>query len=770
MTMSMLRKIRTLAKVCRSPDLGGKVGKPRILQFPINDICNSRCQMCDIWMHKKGNEIDATELRGIIRDELYDDVRAIGINGGEPTLRKDIGELVQVLVDEVPQLETIALITNAYSVKRVIQGIESISAACCSRRNKPVRLDVMVSLDGVGEVHDRVRGREKNFEYAERVIDYAIESEFVDSIRIGCTVIRENVYDLENLLHWAEKKGVYARFRLGVPHQRLGSNDGRGAFQLNEAERFHLCNFLDLLRLAYEPQRERCLFYKSLRDQVAYNSPRAVGCYFQTRGATLLPAGELAYCAVESKTLGTLLDGKSSKELYFNNLDHLEDIRTNKCAHCAHDYDFFPLKQEELKRVASRAIGNLRRVGVFRKFRRNPRLERLKLAENFVNKSGSVQPIPNVAPKILLCGWYGTETLGDKAILAGVVRLLRDVYEAPVLSVASLEYYVSENTRRQMPELSNVMTVSHPEAHRQIEDGEYDAVFMAGGPLMAAVDECLEIAELFARARKHALPVGVIGCGVGPLQEGRNNFLKAVLKYSNVKVFRDEKSLDLANSLGLGDGAIAGVDPAWWWLEGQHREIQPDDSKVLLALRDWPIDEYARSLSPNMAATVKLKFESEVLIAVRALLDAGKNVVPFCMHKYAMGGDDRRFYQRLFANEPDVLKNLDIRHRTPAEDLVQFASAGSALTMRFHSCVFALATGTPFESIDYTCGGKVASLLQENGLGSFVRSIEAFDGQVIAKSLLSMKDPMGTHEILNAKSKQAYCDCVKILSRLTENC
>jgi polysaccharide pyruvyl transferase WcaK-like protein/MoaA/NifB/PqqE/SkfB family radical SAM enzyme len=722
--------------------------------------------MCDIWTHKKDAEITPDQLRDVISDDLFTDLIAVGINGGEPTLRKDIGELVQVLVDEVPSLETIALITNAYSVKRVIQSIESISKACRSRLDKPVKLDVMVSIDGVGKVHDRVRGRDGNFDYASNVIDYALASKHVDSVRIGCTVIRENVYDLENLLDWSKRKGIYARFRLGVPHQRLGSNDGREAFQLNEAERFHLCNFLDVLRLTYEPQKDRRSFYKSLRDQIAYNAPRAVGCYFKTRGATLLPRGELAYCAVESKTLGSLIEDKSASEVYFGNLDHLKEIQENKCADCSHDYDFFPTKKGELRRIARRGYRKLNRFGKFNRFRTDPRLKRLRSAEKIVAESGIPKPIQRKAPRILLCGWYGTETLGDKAILAGVVRLLREVFESPVFSVASLEYYVSENTRCQMSELSECMTVSHVEAHRQIENGEYDAVFMAGGPLMAPVYECLEIAELFACGRKSGLPVGVLGCGIGPLWDGQNDYLKAVLNFSNIRIFRDEKSLGLARDFGFGDGAIAGVDPAWWWLKDQHNDVVRDDSKVLLALRDWPIQEYAKTLGMDEAHAIKDRFEAEILIAVRRLLDAGKTVIPFCMHKFALGGDDRQFYQRLFADEPRVLKELDMKHRPPAEDLCQFSDVGCALTMRFHSCVFALATGTPFEAIDYTCGGKVAALLDENGLEQRCSSIADFDGLKVAESLLNPECLGDAYDISVARSEREFQVAINESSKL----
>src|SRR5436309_696308 len=60
--------------------------KPTVIQFPINDICNSRCVMCNIWERKRDKEITPQELRQILADPLFREVRYVGMSGGEPTL------------------------------------------------------------------------------------------------------------------------------------------------------------------------------------------------------------------------------------------------------------------------------------------------------------------------------------------------------------------------------------------------------------------------------------------------------------------------------------------------------------------------------------------------------------------------------------------------------------------------------------------------------------------------------------------------------------
>src|SRR5437879_4680932 len=79
--------------------------KPVIIQLPINDICNSRCIMCDIWRKEPDHELTPDELRRILKDPLFGAVQYVGISGGEPTLRKDLPDIGRVLVETLPSLQ-----------------------------------------------------------------------------------------------------------------------------------------------------------------------------------------------------------------------------------------------------------------------------------------------------------------------------------------------------------------------------------------------------------------------------------------------------------------------------------------------------------------------------------------------------------------------------------------------------------------------------------------------------------------------------------------
>jgi MoaA/NifB/PqqE/SkfB family radical SAM enzyme len=264
--------------------------KPIVIQFPVIDICNSQCQMCNIWKNKQEHDLTPDELRRGLRNPLYSEVRAVGINGGEPTLRKDLAALATVLFEELPRLRTLSLITNAYRHEEVIARIQELSDVA---RGHGGRLDVMVSLDGVGEVHDRVRGKPGNFVRAARVTDFLLAHPELAALRFGCTIIRENVYGLADLLDYAQARGVYIKFRLGIPHRRLYTESLVAPYALDDAERYHVAAFLEGVVARYETGDAQNFFYRSLIDQIRHGAPRRAGCDWQHRGATITSRGEL---------------------------------------------------------------------------------------------------------------------------------------------------------------------------------------------------------------------------------------------------------------------------------------------------------------------------------------------------------------------------------------------------------------------------------------------------------------------------------------------
>lgn len=706
--------------------------KPVVLQFPVIDICNSQCQMCRIWENKKSDDISPEDLRHGLRNPLYSEVSGVGLNGGEPTLRKDLGQLAAVLFEELPKLRSISLITNAYKYEEVIARI--IDVGTVAQKHGGL-LDVMVSLDGFGDVHDRVRGKPGNFERAQKVLDFIQSSPLVTSVRIGCTIIKENVYGLADLFEYCQSKGLYIKYRIGIPHQRLYTQNLLDPYALTAEDKYHIAEFMEGLIAHYETSEHQKFFYRSLIDQLVLDAPRKAGCDWQHRGATITSKGELLYCAVQSKVLGKIQDVDSSKA-YFGNQEHLNDILATKCASCNHDYVGIPPKKDYFKQLAMQAVRKFRMEPMARQLYRSSNFSVLRNRRHFSARLTQMQRLAyeslalsskvGETRNVLICGWYGTETLGDKAILGGVMCSIRQALGAVEFTLVSLFPYVSEMSRRQMPELKGCRIVNPQDGVRLA--ASMDLVVFGGGPLMA-LNELADMEAIFGAANAHTVPTLIAGCGVGPLgDDWHNASLKNILSLASLRIYRDAKSRDLAGTLSVDTTAdFVAEDPAFTWLRSQRDRLQsspPNNHKVLLlGLRDFPYSTYARHLNAAECQVAKQRYEQAVIQALEVLAEQHPGLVirplPMCTNHF--GDDDRWFYRRLFRGNAKLKDRLDLSllgaELPPLDYCEAFRSAHVALTMRFHSVVFALGLEVPTVAIDYTLGkGKVHALAERFGV------------------------------------------------------
>lgn len=691
---------------------------PEVLQFPVNDICNSRCEMCFIWERKKGRELQPEEVRTILRDPLFRQVRAVGLNGGEPTLRSDLADVAAATIESLPSLGYLNVITNALQPRLVLPRLREVAAVTAARN---VHFDVMVSLDGVGDVHDAVRGRPGNFATAEEVITGILEEGFAQSLRIGCTLTPTNAAHGEELLEWAQARGIYARFRVAVEHNRLYNRDRPEPFVIHDDEMFPVLMLLDRLSREYEDGTRRGRFYRSLLDQLAYGHERRAGCAWRNHGVSLLADGQLAYCAVESPDLGDTTRFPPLR-LYEENDDVRREILRSRCERCTHDYEGPADFEEEMREIIST-------VPVARRVQRDAtRLaDRVRTPAKFIRElvgwrlhgSGGRGSGGRTARRLLLTGWYGTETIGDQAILGGIVPIALDWFDE--VQVASLEPFITERTLRLLGLGDRVSVVPYARTFEGVEAGDYGAVAMAGGPVMGTIPQIRLLSRLHRRAAAHGLRTGLLGVGIGPTGKGLSRRLVgAIVRGSDVVLTRDRASARTAVALGA-TGATWAADPAFVWLS-ERVDGPAATGGIGLALRRWPIYEYGDG---TVDATARARFETTLRREIDTL-DAPVRPIP--MGFVHVGGDDRRALRELLGpmDELTALRAFP----TPEGVLARLASSETVVAMRFHAALFAAAAGRPTVVIDYTMGGKLAAFAADGDL-------EALDPRVLREGDLT---------------------------------
>lgn len=722
--LNIFRKARSLSGLAYQDIRVNMLGqifpiKPMFISIMANDVCNSRCQMCLIWQQKKDKELSPDELGKIVNDPFFGQVKHIGVTGGEPTLRQDLPELFRVLCTRSSKLDGASIITNAILEKVVKEQVSACAQVC---QEHGVGFGVMVSLDGLGEVHDTVRGRKNNFQSALNTINYFRDQGI--KVSFGCTITDSNALYVDELLDFAIEEDLYGRFRVaeyidrlynGPQTEHIRSFDAKTAYHLG-------LFFYRLEHCGFEKVPAHLKTYRSKRAMLAEGKPRQTGCPYHTKGVILTAKGELLYCSPKSPVLGNALT-QSPSQIYFSNLDKRREIIKKDCDSCIHDYHVPPTFREKLSfYLESRRRG------------------RLYDCESLVNQAKRLPSSPKAiadvstlcSDKVLIVGWYGTETAGDKAILWSIIHRLRSRSHPPKqIYISSLEPFICQWTVNEM-ELGDIGVVETFAKEFEHTCQHVDEIVVGGGPLMD-IKALNHMLYAFIQGAKSGAINRVEGCGIGPLSSPLyTQVVKQMLRLSHHATLRDENSAHRCRTEFSISNVVVTPDPAVEYVEAIKAQphllsIDPPLGKtrnVACFLRKWG-REYAGELDePDYIAT-KNAFETEVvkLILYIAKYQSVENIHLLPMHTFYLGGDDRIFNRHL---AKDITNHSELESQatdvkfargpiSPLEILQSMHHAQFNICMRFHSVLFAETLGVPYLAIDYTGGGKIKAFLEKKG-------------------------------------------------------
>src|SRR3989344_268480 len=126
--------------------------------FHVTFRCNSRCSFCFNWKNideVKSNELTLDEINKISKS--LPEFPWFLISGGEPFLRNDLDEIIEIFCKN-NKIKHITLPTNGLLTNKIAEKVESILKKCPS-----ISLNLVLSLDGIKEKHDKIRGIKGNF-------------------------------------------------------------------------------------------------------------------------------------------------------------------------------------------------------------------------------------------------------------------------------------------------------------------------------------------------------------------------------------------------------------------------------------------------------------------------------------------------------------------------------------------------------------------------------------------------------------------------------
>lgn len=161
---------------------------PFQLNIHVTDACDLRCRYCYIDFKHAHDDLPIDSLRKLIREARACGAERISLEGGEPLVRKDIGGIVDAVIDLGMECN---INTNGRLVPDRIDAIRRAQV-------------LSVSLDGPREAHDSMRGK-GSFDAAVRAIELARERGM--RVHVLSVLGRHNRAHVDDMLDMAERMG-----------------------------------------------------------------------------------------------------------------------------------------------------------------------------------------------------------------------------------------------------------------------------------------------------------------------------------------------------------------------------------------------------------------------------------------------------------------------------------------------------------------------------------------------------------------------------------
>jgi MoaA/NifB/PqqE/SkfB family radical SAM enzyme len=138
---------------------------PSYLILYVNNICQLRCDMCFYWdaMQKKTKQLSLHEITKLAKS--LPNLLQLTLTGGEPSLRKDITEIPKIF-SKYSNLSKCTMVTNGMLHERIREQVNTFV-----NENKNVDFRISISMDGIGDLHDKIRGVEGSFSNAEKTLN-----------------------------------------------------------------------------------------------------------------------------------------------------------------------------------------------------------------------------------------------------------------------------------------------------------------------------------------------------------------------------------------------------------------------------------------------------------------------------------------------------------------------------------------------------------------------------------------------------------------------
>ncbi len=287
-----------------------KAPSPITLTFSVTNKCQSRCKTCNIWRiypekhQNPENELCLDEISQIFKS--MGQVYFFNLSGGEPFLRSDLPEVLESAVKYLKP-SIIHSPTNAIATHRIISHTQKILEMLRDRGlNTPVT--IKPSLDGIGDLHDKIRGIKGNWKKLLKTVEGLknLEQEYDNfHLEIGTVISNFNKDHLDEIEDFVHTMGIQS-FRNEIAEQREEFlNIGDPITPTGEEYIALIKTFAEKIRLNLKQKRHLArtteslrLVYYDLAAKIVSQNIQVIPCYAGISNVHLTPHGDLWPCCV----------------------------------------------------------------------------------------------------------------------------------------------------------------------------------------------------------------------------------------------------------------------------------------------------------------------------------------------------------------------------------------------------------------------------------------------------------------------------------------
>ena len=179
-------------------------GRPFAVGHFITNRCNCKCPSC-LWRHNDWEDVPLEELKRFYTEARAEGFVAAAFTGGEPFLRKDLGQIVRFVKEQ--GMAVLVFTTGWFLEKRMDEVLPHLDA-------------LMISLDSARpERHDEIRGLNGLFDRVVRGVQLVRERYPDLSLQLNCCVQKGIVDEIGDLVTLARGLDVNISFDVITEHR-----------------------------------------------------------------------------------------------------------------------------------------------------------------------------------------------------------------------------------------------------------------------------------------------------------------------------------------------------------------------------------------------------------------------------------------------------------------------------------------------------------------------------------------------------------------------